>query len=71
MALDVEDHLDWTEIESLMETSYRHFALKRMLNALAKSIVGWQAGKLSGQLALDGPPLYLGLKLLHNDFGFL
>jgi hypothetical protein len=32
--LDVEEHADWEEIESLMMTSYRHFALKRMLKAL-------------------------------------
>lgn len=32
--LDVEDYLDWSEIEGLMETSYRHFALKRMLREL-------------------------------------
>jgi len=34
--LDVEDHADWEEIESLLMTSYRHFALKRMLKALAE-----------------------------------
>lgn len=32
--LDVEDHVDWDEVEGLLETSYRHFALKRMLKAL-------------------------------------
>lgn len=31
------------------------------MNALAKSIIGWQVGKLSGQLAIEGPPLYFGL----------
>jgi len=44
------------------------------MNALAKAIVGWQAGKLSGQLALDGPPLYLGLitaAVLVHDFVYL
>lgn len=44
------------------------------MNALAKSIVGWQAGKLSGQLALEGPPLYLGLvsaAVLVHDFIYL
>jgi hypothetical protein len=34
MNLDVEDYLDWTEVEGLLETSYRHFALKRMLREL-------------------------------------
>lgn len=32
--LDVQDHADWNEITSLLENSYRHFALKRMLKAL-------------------------------------
>ncbi len=32
--LDVEDHADWTEINGLLDTSYRHFALKRMLTVL-------------------------------------
>ena len=32
--LDVHKHLDWSEVEGLLETSYRHFALKRMLKAL-------------------------------------
>jgi len=44
------------------------------MNALAKAIVGWQAGKLSGQLAIDGPPLYLGLvtaAVLAHDFVYL
>lgn len=44
------------------------------MNALAKAIVGWQAGKLAGQLAIDGPPLYLGLitaAVLVHDFIYL
>ncbi len=44
------------------------------MNALAKSIVGWQVGKISGQLALEGPPLYLGLvsaAVLAHDFIYL
>lgn len=32
--LDVQEHLNWLEVESLLEASYRHFALKRMLKAL-------------------------------------
>jgi predicted DNA-binding protein (MmcQ/YjbR family) len=32
--LDVEDEVDWSEVRGLLETSYRHFALKRMLTAL-------------------------------------
>jgi predicted DNA-binding protein (MmcQ/YjbR family) len=32
--LDVEDAADWQEIEGLLLTSYRHFALRRMLKAL-------------------------------------
>jgi predicted DNA-binding protein (MmcQ/YjbR family) len=32
--LDVEDDADWREIEQLLLTSYRHFALRRMLKAL-------------------------------------
>ena len=34
IALDVGDRADWNEIEALMLSSYRHFALRRMLNAL-------------------------------------
>jgi hypothetical protein len=34
MELDVKNHADWREIENLLLTSYRHFALKRMLKAL-------------------------------------
>jgi hypothetical protein len=30
----VEGHLDWNEIDRLLENSYRHFALKRMIRAL-------------------------------------
>jgi hypothetical protein len=33
--LDVQDNINWDEIESLLLNSYRHFALKRMLKALA------------------------------------
>lgn len=32
--LDVEDGVDWDEVEGLVLESYRHFALKRMLKAL-------------------------------------
>lgn len=32
--LDVDRHLDWNEVSGLLENSYRHFALRRMLNAL-------------------------------------
>lgn len=32
--LDVEDTVNWAEIEQLVLNSYRHFALKRMLKAL-------------------------------------
>lgn len=32
--LDVHDHVHWPEVESLLECSYRHVALKRMLKAL-------------------------------------
>ena len=44
------------------------------MNALAKAIVGWQVGKISRQLALEGPPLYLGLvaaAVLVHDFIYL
>jgi predicted DNA-binding protein (MmcQ/YjbR family) len=34
IALDVGDDCDWREIESLLLESYRHFALKRMLQRL-------------------------------------
>lgn len=32
--LDIESHVNWNEVESLIEQSYRHFALKRMLKVL-------------------------------------
>jgi predicted DNA-binding protein (MmcQ/YjbR family) len=32
--LDVHEHADWAEIESLLHASYRHFTLQRMLKAL-------------------------------------
>lgn len=32
--LDVEDRVDWDEVRELVHGSYRHFALKRMLQAL-------------------------------------
>ena len=35
--LDVQEHADWGEIECLLENSYRHFALKRMLRQLDES----------------------------------
>ena len=34
IALDVTEHLDEDEVRELALYSYRHFALKRMLNAL-------------------------------------
>jgi hypothetical protein len=34
IALDVTDHCDWQEVRGLALTSYRHFALQRMLKAL-------------------------------------
>lgn len=34
IALDAEDGVMWDEVEALVQTSYRHFALKRMLKAL-------------------------------------
>ncbi len=36
--LDVEEHLDWEEVQRLVLGSYRHFALKRMLKALDAAI---------------------------------
>ena len=33
--LDVEKQINWVEIDSLLQASYRHFALKRMLRVLA------------------------------------
>jgi predicted DNA-binding protein (MmcQ/YjbR family) len=32
--LDIDQRIDWQEVESLLRVSYRHFALKRMLKAL-------------------------------------
>lgn len=32
--LDVEDRIDWAEVEALLMDSYKHFALKRMLSQL-------------------------------------
>lgn len=37
IALDIEDELNWSELDSLTDQSYRHFALKRMLKALDES----------------------------------
>lgn len=37
IALDAEDGVIWDEVENLMMTSYRHFALKRMLKALGEA----------------------------------
>jgi hypothetical protein len=34
IALDVTDHCDWKEVRGLALSSYRHFALQRMLKAL-------------------------------------
>ena len=34
IALDVTDHCDWNEVRGLAISSYRHFALQRMLKAL-------------------------------------
>ena len=34
ISLDAEDGVIWEEVEALIDTSYRHFALKRMLQAL-------------------------------------
>lgn len=34
ISLDVSTSVDWDEIEALLLSSYRHFALRRMLNAL-------------------------------------
>jgi predicted DNA-binding protein (MmcQ/YjbR family) len=38
--LDVEDYADWDEIEYLLENSYRHFALKRMLKVWEEANLG-------------------------------
>ena len=32
--LDVEERVDWDQVDDLLIASYRHFALKRMLKAL-------------------------------------
>ena len=32
--LDIEQWINWSEVDSLLESSYRHFALKRMISAL-------------------------------------
>jgi predicted DNA-binding protein (MmcQ/YjbR family) len=37
IALDVSEACDWQEVEGLMDQSYRHFALKRMLMKLGES----------------------------------
>ena len=34
--MDIESHIDWDEVRDLALGSYRHFALQRMLKALAK-----------------------------------
>ena len=34
--MDIEDRMDWNEVRELALGSYRHFALKRMLKALAQ-----------------------------------
>ena len=35
--LDVQDTVHWDEVGELVGTSYRHFALKRMLKALGEA----------------------------------
>jgi hypothetical protein len=37
IALDVSKVVDWPEISALLEDSYRHFALRRMLLALDRT----------------------------------
>jgi hypothetical protein len=37
IALDIDEELNWSEIEALTDQSYRHFALKRMLKGLDDS----------------------------------
>ena len=32
--LNIENRVDWSEVEALVRESYKHFALKRMLKAL-------------------------------------
>ena len=34
--LDVDSGINWDEIDYLLDTSFRHFALKRMIKSLAK-----------------------------------
>ena len=34
----MEDRIDWDEVRELALGSYRHFALKRMLNALPDTL---------------------------------
>ena len=34
IALNVGEHVSWAEVEALLDESYRHFALKRMLKVL-------------------------------------
>ncbi|MDA1077043.1 MAG: MmcQ/YjbR family DNA-binding protein [Proteobacteria bacterium] len=36
--LDLESRADWDEVRGLILSSYRHFALKRMLNALPEDV---------------------------------
>lgn len=38
ISLDAEDGVVWAEVEALLDVSYRHFALKRMLKALPKTM---------------------------------
>ena len=33
--LDVEKRINWSEVDSMLKISYRHFALKRMLKAMS------------------------------------
>jgi predicted DNA-binding protein (MmcQ/YjbR family) len=37
ISLDVEDGIDWEEVERLLRGSYEHFALKRMLAAMERN----------------------------------
>jgi len=34
ISLDLSERVDWDEIEGLIRSSYRHFALRRMLDQL-------------------------------------
>lgn len=38
IAVDVQDDVNWEEVEALLETSYRHFALKSHLKLLDESL---------------------------------